>query len=267
MVVRAAIADNRDEVRPTQMRNASLPAPGLLAPGLIALSLLALAACSPPIPDSGASALPPAPVATPERSAASTAAAALGMADPSMPATAAPMAPATAGAAPLSAMSPDAATGDIPAADPGNVAISDEQSFAAVSARETIASDAQRIDQNRAQYVTIQPTDLPPRPDGSGASIVAYALATTNVPGQALYRRSGIAAQIRFDRACTKYPSPDEAQEAFLDAGGPQRDRLGMDPDGDGFACYWDPRPFRAARGGAPAVVDHYEVVETPGEG
>ena len=38
------------------------------------------------------------------------------------------------------------------------------------------------------------------------------------------------------------------------------------DPDGDGFACGWDPRPFRAARGGAPEIVDQYEVIETPGE-
>ena len=37
------------------------------------------------------------------------------------------------------------------------------------------------------------------------------------------------------------------AQEAFLKAGGPERDRYGLDPDGDGFACRWDPTPFRAA--------------------
>lgn len=233
----------------------------ILKPGLAALALAGLAACSPQIPDSGASATAPAPTATAPRSAASTAAAALGVADPSAPG----QLPGET-APPLSAMSPDAATGGIASTDAGAAAISDEQNFAAVSARETIESDAERIDQNRAQYVTIEPTELPPRPDGTGASIVAYALATTNVPGQALYRRSGIAAQARFDRSCAKYPSPDKAQEAFLDAGGPKRDRLGMDPDGDGFACYWDPRPFRAARGGAPEVVDQYEVIETPGE-
>ncbi|MCB1330617.1 MAG: hypothetical protein KDK28_14805, partial [Maritimibacter sp.] len=167
---------------------------------------------------------------------------------------------------PLSAMSPDAATSGIATTDAGNAAISDEQNFAAVSARETIESDAERIDENRAQYVTIEPTALPPRPDGTGASIVAYALATTNVPGQALYRRSGIALEARNARNCAKYGSADLAQEAFLDSGGPKRDPQSLDPDGDGFACYWDPRPFRAARGGAPEVVDQYEVIETPGE-
>lgn len=226
---------------------------------LIAMSLLALAACSPQIPDSGAGAQPVASAATPPPTATSTAAAVLGVADPGA-ATPQPPAP---GSPPLSAMGADAA---IPAAPAAGAPISDEQSFAAVSERETIASDAERIDANRAQYVTIEPTELPPRPDGTGASIVAYALATTNVPGQSLYRRSGIAAQARFDRSCSKYGGADQAQEAFLDAGGPKRDRRGMDPDGDGFACYWDPRPFRAAQGGAPAIVDQYEVIETPGE-
>lgn len=225
----------------------------------IALSALALAACSPEIPDSGAKASG----SSAPRSATSTAAGVLGVADPSAPT----VAPATGD--PLNAMAPGAAaTGQPGQAGAGedSAALSDEQSFAAVTARETIASDAARIDQNRAQYVVIEPTQLPPRPDGTGASIVAYALATNNAPGQALYRRGGIAKQARFERNCARYTAPDQAQEAFLDAGGPKRDRYSLDPDGDGFACGWDPRPFRAARGGAPEIVETYEVVETPGE-
>jgi hypothetical protein len=164
-------------------------------------------------------------------------------------------------------MAPGAATEVSAGTTATPASISDEQNFAAVAARESIESDAARIETNRAQYTVIEPGDLPPRPDGSGASIVAYALATTHAPGQQLYRRFGLAAQARFESACAKHGSADRAQEAFLDAGGPKRDRYGMDPDGDGFACYWDPRPFRAARGGAPEVVTTYDVVETPGEG
>ncbi len=244
-----------------------------LAP-LAGLTLAALAACSPEVPDSGVhaahnAASRPAPATLPPRSAADTAAAVLGVAPPSGPPSApaaTPGAPATqpaATGASLSAMSDNAATAGIASAP---APLSDEQDFGAVTARETIASDAARLANNRAQYVTIGPTDLPPRPDGSGPSIVAYALATTNAPGEALYRRSGIAAQTRFERSCAKYASPDQAQEAFLDAGGPKRDFAGMDPDGDGFACFWDPRPFRAARGGAPEVITKYEVIETPGD-
>ena len=47
--------------------------------------------------------------------------------------------------------------------------------------------------------------------------------------------------------ALPRYASPDKAQQDFLAKGGPDRDRLGVDPDGDGFACSWDPRPFRTA--------------------
>ena len=32
-------------------------------------------------------------------------------------------------------------------------------------------------------------------------------------------------------------------------AGGPERDQFGIDPDGDGYACSWDPSPFRKAVG------------------
>jgi hypothetical protein len=124
--------------------------------------------------------------------------------------------------------------------------ISDEQDFSAVSARETIQSDAERIARNRSQYQQIQPTDLPSRPADTGPNIVAFALSTTHAVGQPQYRRSGFSANP--ERACAKYPSPDLAQQAFLERGGPERDRLGVDPDGDGFACSWDPRPFRAVQ-------------------
>jgi hypothetical protein len=128
----------------------------------------------------------------------------------------------------------------------GNVGISDEQDFGAVSARETIESDAERIARNKAEYVEVQPTDLPQRPGSTGPNIVEFALSTTHAPGVQIYKRGGIALRDQ-DKACGKYASPDQAQEDFLSRGGPERDRLGVDPDGDGFACSWDPRPFRTA--------------------
>lgn len=124
-----------------------------------------------------------------------------------------------------------------------NGGISDEQDFAAVSQRETIESDAERLARNRAQYTVIQPTAVPERAD-TGPNIVQFALSTTHAPGTQVYNRSSL----RFTdqaAACARYASPDLAQEAFLAAGGPERDRRGLDPDGDGFACAWDPRPFR----------------------
>jgi hypothetical protein len=127
-----------------------------------------------------------------------------------------------------------------------NTGISDEQDFGAVSARETIESDAERIARNRAEYVVVQPKDLPQRPGDTGPNIVEFALATSHAPGVQMFKRSGASLRSS-DAACRKFASPDQAQEEFLAKGGPDRDRMGVDPDGDGFACSWDPRPFRTA--------------------
>lgn len=127
-----------------------------------------------------------------------------------------------------------------------NGGISDEQDFDAVAGRETIESDAQRIARNRAQYVVVEPTALPQRTGSSGPNIVEFALNTRNGVGEQMYSRSSIRLTSP-EAACRRYRSPDLAQEAFLRSGGPRRDPRGLDPDGDGFACAWDPRPFRAA--------------------
>ena len=127
-----------------------------------------------------------------------------------------------------------------------NGGISDEQDFDAVAGRETIESDAQRIARNRAQYVVVEPTALPQRTGSNGPNIVEYALNTSNGVGEQVYSRSSIRLTSP-EAACKRYRSPDLAQEAFLKSGGPRRDPRGLDPDGDGFACAWDPRPFRAA--------------------
>lgn len=124
--------------------------------------------------------------------------------------------------------------------------ISDEQDFNAVASRETIESDKERIARNRAEYVVVQPKDLPQRPGDTGPNIVEFALATKHAPGVQMYKRSGLGIR-DVNAACAKYASSDQAQQDFLAKGGPDRDRLGVDPDGDGFACSWDPRPFRTA--------------------
>lgn len=147
--------------------------------------------------------------------------------------------------APLSALRPTTATTPVNSNNPG---ISDEQEFGAVAERESIESDRERLKRQSAQYVQIKPTAVPTGGNGGGASVVNFALSTTNRVGDSIYRRSKVFAKSRYERNCRKYPSPDMAQAAFLKAGGPQRDRKGLDPDGDGFACAWDPQPFRNAK-------------------
>lgn len=239
--------------------------------------VLLLAACQPEVPESGAgvgfqdynsyirNTYTPPPAAAPAPAPAAPAAgfdpaaasAAIDRASGTAPAPAAPAAAAPSDPAALGSLPADRPRGGAPAGikeESGEVAgatgdhtgISDEQDFAAVASRETIESDAERIARNRAQYVVVQPKDLPQRPGDTGPNIVEFALATTHAPGTQMYSRSKLSMRDP-NVACAKFASPDLAQQEFLAKGGPDKDRMGLDPDGDGFACGWDPRPFRTA--------------------
>ncbi|WP_291728713.1 hypothetical protein [Leisingera sp. F5] len=244
-------------------------------------SLLVMAACSPQVPDSAANVgidgdpfapppaagttitgeplVPPARVSTEPyqvspapRSPGSVSAA--GTFTSSAPAAgsdadiARETAAALAASQSNSGVAPLQASPSNPAPQPGgNGSISDENDFQAVSSRQSIESDAARLERQRAQYQQVQPVAVPQRTDGASPNIVRYALSTSNPKGARLYSRAGINLQARSKRNCAEFASPDQAQTAFLEAGGPQRDRKALDPDGDGFACGWDPAPYRLA--------------------
>ena len=80
------------------------------------------------------------------------------------------------------------ATGTGPAPT-GERRISDEQDFEAVSARESIESDAERRQRMQDQRVVIAPTAVPDRPGETGPNIVEYALSTGHPVGAQIYRR------------------------------------------------------------------------------
>ena len=122
--------------------------------------------------------------------------------------------------------------------------ISRENNFDAVSGQRSIESDAARIAANRAQYQVIQPQALPERSE-TGPNIVAYAVSSKHAVGTKVYKRSKFNSAKRYARACGPYHHLDQAQTDFLSAGGPEKDRKGMDPDGDGYACKWDPSVYR----------------------
>jgi hypothetical protein len=84
-------------------------------------------------------------------------------------------------------------------------------------------------------------------PAASGPNLVAYALSTTHPVGTSRYRRANPLRWQTWERNCMQFHSQNAAQEAFLAAGGPERDRQNLDPDGDGYACWWNPEPFRRA--------------------
>lgn len=148
----------------------------------------------------------------------------------------------------------DASAGNPPPAVLNAAGISKENDFDAVDSQRTIEDDAERRAALQAQYQVVQATDVPMRAGNGGPNIVEYALNTSNAKGQGIYRRVGVSLQARNTRNCAKYPSPDLAQAEFLRRGGPERDRLALDPDGDGYACSWDPEPFRKARQDALAA-------------
>ncbi len=152
--------------------------------------------------------------------------------------------------APPAATDEQAATGTTGAtgsetAAAGAPAISDSQDFEAVTSRLTPEEDAARLKALRERGVeVVQPEPLPERPKAT-ASVVEYALKTTNRVGEVLYRRTNPMRDVLSRRACRKYTSDDAAQAAFLELGGPERDPRYLDPDGDGFACGWNPETYR----------------------
>lgn len=140
------------------------------------------------------------------------------------------------------------APGPAPDVTVNNPGISDTNDFGAVSERETIEDNAERLAAQREVYEVIQPTAVPERPRSDRPNIVEYALGTYHPVGQVVWKRSGFNSDDRFQRACARYATQDQAQEDFLARGGPRNDRFGLDPDGDGYACFWDPTPFRTVQ-------------------
>ena len=126
-----------------------------------------------------------------------------------------------------------------------NGVMSDEQDFEAVSVRETIESDARRRQNQQSRLVVFQPSDLPAKQ--GEASVAHFALSITHDPGTKVYSRLGaLFGSLSHEERCAAYPDDEAAQLAFLDAGGPSADKLGVDPDGDGFACGWTPSIYRS---------------------
>lgn len=197
-----------------------------------------------PVPVQTATALPPAQTGAPLSALAPQGTSGTNGSDDIARDTAAALAAASAnsGVAPVEASPLNPAPTSV-----SNPGISDENDFAAVSSSRTIESDADRLARNKAQYEQVPATPLPSRTDNSQPNIVSYALSTQNPRGTRLYSRTGINLTAKATRNCAAFSSPDQAQIAFLSSGGPQKDKRGLDPDGDGFACSWDPTPFRRA--------------------
>lgn len=233
----------------------------LATPGIAAFGLI-LAACAPQVPDSAQGVGFNSPQAVQARDAS--------LAGSRVPDTFLPPEGGTGAPGPITGFEPLPGSAEATAAEtrrilaetsPSNgqtaplntaaatnsLGISNENNFDAVSEQRTIQDDAARLAQNRAQYQVVEPQPLPERSGESQPNIVAFALSTDHAVGTPVYSRAGLNGAARAERNCREYASPDQAQIDFLARGGPARDRKGLDPDGDGYACSWDPTPFRKA--------------------
>lgn len=144
---------------------------------------------------------------------------------------------------------PVAAPPMAPANEGSALGISDTQNFAAVTSRETIEENKARLEANKANYVQIQPAALPEREKEAQVSIVvSNAVNAPNRLNERIYERGAPKPEVT-DAACMSFTSEEKAQETFLAAGGPKRDPKRLDPDGDGFACKFDPTPYQAPKG------------------
>jgi hypothetical protein len=158
--------------------------------------------------------------------------------------TAQPLPPAAPlpAAQPFVPAAPATATAAIaPAAQPGGVA---PQTFTPIPFGSRPAG-AEIPPQGNTEIITV--TSVPTGAATSGPNVMAYALQTRHSVGTVMHRRMNPLRWSRWESACLQFVNQDAAQEAFLAAGGPERDSQHLDPDGDGFACWWDPQVYRQA--------------------
>lgn len=235
---------------PPEMRSASAIVPPATMPPAISTLAAVPARYAPVAPTPLPTATPQSPIATHPLAAPMQQQAPIQTVAAAPPAQTYSQPVASAATGTMRTVQAGAAFGTTPTFDAGpsvNPQISDEQDFQAVSARETIESNRDRIAQQRAQYQIIEVASVPDQSVSGGPNIVAFALSTSHAPGTEVYRRINPLRWSRFESACLQYRNQDAAQEAFLGNGGPERDSDNLDPDGDGYACWWDPTPLRHA--------------------
>lgn len=102
---------------------------------------------------------------------------------------------------------------------------------------------AQIRQENAERLVVIEPEALPDV--NVNANVIKFARETTHPKGTKVYNRPSFRDRLQSASVCRRFSSDDEAQRQFLANGGPTTDRYNLDPDGDGFACRFDPDPYR----------------------
>ncbi|PIB24203.1 hypothetical protein BFP76_02955 [Amylibacter kogurei] len=122
--------------------------------------------------------------------------------------------------------------------------ISNSQDFEAVTQRETIETDAAKLEELKRTYTVFDAKELPQKQGGTDLASYAQANKDRTV-GRSRYRRN---KKDYTANNCNNYADRDLAQVTFLLQGGPRKDPLKLDADGDGFACSWTPYGYFNSR-------------------
>ena len=125
-----------------------------------------------------------------------------------------------------------------PNADSINLALDSQE----VQERERAAAQARR-EAAQQQLVVVEPEPVPQA--DINANVVKFARETTHPVGTRRYNRPAFRDRLQSAAVCRRFDTADEAQRRFLANGGPDTDRFNLDPDGDGFACKFDPEKYR----------------------
>ena len=101
---------------------------------------------------------------------------------------------------------------------------------------------AKKLEEARKERIEIEIDNLINY--SSNINVAQFARETKNNKGEKIYNRLGFSAYNNLNE-CLKFKTKDDAQRKFLQEGGPFTDKFNLDPDGDGFACGWDPNIYR----------------------
>ena len=104
------------------------------------------------------------------------------------------------------------------------------------------AEAAEKLAIARKERIVIE-TEKPPSID-QDINIASFARSSTNQRGQSIYSRPSFHT-FNHSTECALLNNDSNAQRFFLNSGGPEIDTKNLDPDGDGFACQWDPAIYR----------------------
>ena len=91
--------------------------------------------------------------------------------------------------------------------------------------------------------IVIDPQPITGLNKKSEINVALYGRLTSNKVGEQIYNR--IKTKRKKTDPCRRFVAADDAQRFFLEHSGPQKDLWNLDPDGDGFACHWDPGLYR----------------------